>query len=115
VGTIEPMENNLDSLELEKSPRKLRRSRDGKLVAGVCAGVGGYLGVDPNLIRVGLAVFSFFGGSGVGLYVLAWLVLPEEGKQRSIAQDLIDNNKDNPKVQEAMAKTRDTLGSMSKR
>lgn len=105
------MENN----SLEKSSRKLRRTNDGRIIAGVCSGAGEFLGVDANLVRLGLAVFSIFGGSGIALYVLAWLLMPEEGHDKSIAQDVIDKNRDNPKVQDAMAKTKESFNSLSKR
>ncbi|HLZ36930.1 MAG TPA: PspC domain-containing protein [Mycobacteriales bacterium] len=43
----------------------LTRSRDDRVVAGVCGGVGRYLGVDPVLFRVLLPVLAVFGGSGI--------------------------------------------------
>jgi phage shock protein C len=48
------------------------------VIAGVCAGLGRYLGVDPVLLRVALVVLVLAGGSGVILYVLAWILVPEE-------------------------------------
>ncbi|MGW4423244.1 PspC domain-containing protein [Streptosporangium sp. NPDC004631] len=76
--------------------RQLRRTRDGRIIAGVASGLGRYIGIDPNIIRAVLAVASLFGGLGVGIYVIGWLLLPDEGKNRSILQDLVDRNKDNP-------------------
>ncbi|MFF5213500.1 PspC domain-containing protein [Streptosporangium sp. NPDC000396] len=84
--------------------RKLRRTRDGRIIAGVAAGLGRYIGIDPNIIRAALAVASFFGGLGVGIYAIGWLLLPDESKDRSIVQDLVDKNKDNPVWQDARAK-----------
>lgn len=108
------MENN--NIDIEKSSRKqLRRTREGRILAGVCSGAAEYLGVDANILRLGLAVFSVFGGSGIALYVLAWLLMPEEGQDKSIAQDVIDKNRDNPRVQDAMTKTKETFSSLSKR
>lgn len=78
------------------SVRQLRRTRDGRIIAGVASGLGRYIGIDPNIIRAVLAVASLFGGLGVGIYVIGWLLLPDEGKNRSILQDLVDRNKDNP-------------------
>jgi phage shock protein C len=111
-GTIEDMDNT----NLEKSPRKqLRRTREGRILAGVCSGAADYLGVDANILRLGLAVFSLLGGSGIALYVVAWVLMPEEGQDKSIAQDVIDKNRDNPRVQNAMTKTKETFSSLSKR
>lgn len=84
--------------------KQLRRTRDGRIVAGVASGLGRYIGIDPNIIRVALAVATFFGGLGVGIYAIGWLLLPDESKDRSIVQDLVDNNKDNPVWQDARAK-----------
>jgi phage shock protein PspC (stress-responsive transcriptional regulator) len=62
-----------------------RRSQDDRMLAGVCGGVGAYLGVDPVLLRVGFAVLTIFGGLGAVAYVALWLLLPEEGSDESIA------------------------------
>ena len=75
--------------ELQPHPmRQLRRARRGRIVAGVCSGIGEYVGVDPNIVRIALAIASFFGGLGIGVYAVAWLLIPEEGKSTSIVQDL---------------------------
>lgn len=66
--------------------RKLRRARDGRVLGGVCAGLGRGLGVDPVVIRVALAVLTFFGGMSALLYGAAWLLIPEEGKDRSVLE-----------------------------
>jgi phage shock protein PspC (stress-responsive transcriptional regulator) len=84
--------------------KQLRRTRDGRIVAGVASGLGRYIGIDPNIIRAALAVATFFGGLGVGIYAIGWLLLPDESKDRSIIQDLVDKNKDNPVWQDAKAK-----------
>jgi phage shock protein C len=60
------------------SRRVLRKSRDERVVAGVCGGIGRYLGVDPILIRVAFVVLAVGGGLGFLLYGLAWLVIPNE-------------------------------------
>ena len=58
---------------------KLRRSRNDRMLAGVCAGLGGYLGVDPVVVRLLWAVGTFFSlGTGLLIYVLAWIIIPEE-------------------------------------
>ncbi|WP_459805133.1 PspC domain-containing protein [Herbidospora sp. RD11066] len=97
--------------------KQLRRTRNGRIVAGVCSGVGQYIGIDANILRIVLAVASFFGGLGIGVYAVAWLLIPSEEKDASIVQDLIDKNKDNPtwldakaKAQEGWAKATKTYG-----
>jgi phage shock protein PspC (stress-responsive transcriptional regulator) len=72
----------------------LVRRRDNRIVAGVCAGLADYLGMDVNLVRVLVAVVSMFTvGTGVLAYLVAWAVIPEQGQQTSIAEDLISKNR----------------------
>ena len=66
----------------------LRRSRRNRKVVGVAGGLGEWAGLDPLLIRVLFVVLTVFGGSGVLLYGLAWLLVPEEGQTESEGQRL---------------------------
>ncbi|MFC7384097.1 PspC domain-containing protein [Sphaerisporangium rhizosphaerae] len=75
------------------STKELRRTREGRIVAGVCSGAAEFTGIDANILRLALAVATFFGGLGVGIYAVAWLLIPEEGKNGSIVQDLINKQK----------------------
>lgn len=59
-------------------PRVLRRSRDDRVIGGVCAGLGRYLGVDPVLLRIAFVVLAIAGGGGVILYIVGWVLIPEE-------------------------------------
>jgi phage shock protein PspC (stress-responsive transcriptional regulator) len=75
--------------------RVLVRSRDNRIIAGVCAGVAGYLRIDVNLVRL-LAVVLAIATGGLGavlVYLVAWAVIPEEGQRRSIIEDLISKNR----------------------
>ncbi|MGO9295835.1 MAG: PspC domain-containing protein [Streptosporangiaceae bacterium] len=70
--------------------KQLIRPRHGRMLAGVCAGVGSYFGIDANLVRLILAVITVFtGGFGVLAYLVAWVVIPEEGETGSIAENLV--------------------------
>lgn len=71
--------------------RKLRRSADHRIIAGVCGGIAEYLNVDANLIRLAFVVFTLFALSGVLLYILAWLLMPEEGTDGSLAEQIVRN------------------------
>ncbi|GAA4193721.1 PspC domain-containing protein [Microbispora amethystogenes] len=55
--------------------RVLSRHRDGRMITGVCAGLGRYTGIDPVLFRVGFAVLVLASGIGVMLYVAAFLLM----------------------------------------
>jgi phage shock protein PspC (stress-responsive transcriptional regulator) len=69
--------------------RELSRPVDDRMLAGVASGVARYLSVDVTLVRIVLAVLVFVGGAGVPIYLAGWLLIPEDGADRSIASDLI--------------------------
>jgi phage shock protein PspC (stress-responsive transcriptional regulator) len=72
----------------------LVRRRDNRIVAGVCAGLADYTGIDVNLLRVIVAALTLFtAGTGVLAYAIAWLVIPEEGQKTSIAEDFVNKNR----------------------
>ncbi|HEV8419999.1 MAG TPA: PspC domain-containing protein [Actinomycetota bacterium] len=60
------------------TPHVLRRSRHDRMIAGVCGGLGRYLGVDPILLRIAFVVLAIAGGSGILIYIVAIIVIPEE-------------------------------------
>ena len=59
--------------------RRLERARDGKRIAGVCAGLSAYTGIDVTLIRVGFVIFAFT-GIGELVYLLLWIFAPKAAK-----------------------------------
>ena len=73
----------------------LMRTRDGRMLAGVCAGVADYFGLDVTLVRVIWAVVSVItGGAGVLAYLVAWIIIPDEGQKGSIAENMVGENQD---------------------
>ncbi len=61
------------------SPRRLTRSRDDKVVAGVCGGLARYLNVDPSVVRILTVVASLLtSGAALLVYVVAVVVMPED-------------------------------------
>lgn len=64
---------------------QLRRSGDDKMLAGVAGGIARYLGADVTLVRVITAALALFTGAGAALYLVAWLLIPAEGYDQSIA------------------------------
>lgn len=71
-----------------KDVQSWRRSRSDRMVAGVCGGIGRALDIDPVLIRVVMAVLIIV-GPGALFYAAAWLLMPDEGSDRSPAQNLL--------------------------
>jgi phage shock protein PspC (stress-responsive transcriptional regulator) len=58
--------------------KQLSRPKHNRVIAGVCSGIGEYLGVDPVVIRLLLVVATLMGGSGILIYLVAWVLIPEE-------------------------------------
>ena len=59
-----------------KEIKRLYRSGKDKVIAGVCGGIGEYLNVDPVIIRLLWAVSVLFYGTGLLLYIIAWIIIP---------------------------------------
>jgi phage shock protein PspC (stress-responsive transcriptional regulator) len=59
------------------------------MVAGVAAGLADFFDVDPTLVRVGFVVLSCLGGLAIPLYLAGWLLIPEEGTDLSVAEELL--------------------------
>lgn len=57
--------------------KRLMRSLSDKKVAGVCGGVGKYLGIDSTLVRIVMLLLAFLGGSGLLIYLIMWICMPE--------------------------------------
>jgi len=58
--------------------KKLYRSRKDKIIGGVCGGLGKYFDIDPVLIRVLFVFLTFFHGSGIILYLILLIIVPQE-------------------------------------
>ncbi len=75
----------------ESAFSRIFRPHDGRMITGTAAGIASHLGLDPTIVRVLFVLLAVIGGAGVPLYLAAWLLIPEEGAERSIASDLIDH------------------------
>ena len=65
---------------VHKMDKKLTRSTDDKMVAGVAAGIAAYFGIDTTLVRLLFVLFAFLGGPGLLVYLIMWIFMPEESK-----------------------------------
>jgi phage shock protein C len=63
-----------------EEPRKLYRSRSQRMLAGVCGGLAEYFNVDATLIRVLFLILAVFGGTGLVIDVVMWLIVPDVNK-----------------------------------
>jgi phage shock protein PspC (stress-responsive transcriptional regulator) len=68
---------------------RLHRGGPHRMLAGVAVGLADYFDIDPTLVRVGFVVLSFLGGLAVPLYLAGWLLIPEEGAEQSVAEELL--------------------------
>ena len=73
-GLVRETDTFLGDRVMEK---RLYRSRTDRTLAGVCGGIAEYLGWDPTLVRVGWIILTLLGGSGILIYLIMWLVMPE--------------------------------------
>jgi phage shock protein PspC (stress-responsive transcriptional regulator) len=76
--------------------RRLERSRSDRMVAGVSGGLARYFEIHPAVFRVGFVVLTLLGGAGILLYAAAALVIPDEGKEDSIASAALRDRRDRP-------------------
>ena len=58
--------------------KKLRRSRTDRSIAGVCAGLANYFGIDTTAMRILMVLLTVFGGMSLWVYIILWLLIPEE-------------------------------------
>ncbi len=72
--------------EQPAAPRPLRRRGDDRVLGGVASGLADYFNVDPLLVRIGFVGLMVFNGLGLGLYLLAWLLVPTDTDGRSVVQ-----------------------------
>ena len=97
----DPQRDDFDAGRL-RTIADMRRSRDDRVLAGVCSGAAKYLNVDPVVIRVIIAVLTFVGLSGLILYGAAWMFLPSEDADHnvepSVAADWFNLDKNEEQV-----------------
>jgi phage shock protein C len=58
--------------------KKLYRSQTERSVAGVCGGLADYFELDPTIVRIAFVALALLGGPGILIYIVLWLVVPEE-------------------------------------
>ncbi len=74
------------SQRADTSPRLLRRRTTDRVMGGVGGGLGDYFNVDPLLFRIGFVGLMIFGGAGLVLYLIGWILIPAEGNDHSMLE-----------------------------
>jgi phage shock protein PspC (stress-responsive transcriptional regulator) len=80
----------------EAPPRRLVRVDEGRWLGGVAAGLGRYFDVNPLVYRIAFAALALAGGTGLLLYIAAYLVIPGEHDEESIAVEALSKHREHP-------------------
>lgn len=87
---------------------KLLRSRDRRIIAGVCGGLAEYFEIDVTWVRLGALVASLFSaGIVIALYVVAWLTLPDQASGETGADQIYDRYGDYRRLRDERANRQD--------
>ena len=72
--------------------RRLSRSKTDTMIGGVCGGLGAYFNIDPTLVRLAFVLLAVFGGSGLLIYFIMWIIVPEEGRVPGTPNEIMHDN-----------------------
>ena len=79
-----------------RAAQAARPPTEGRWLGGVAAGLGRYFDVNPLVYRIAFAALALVGGTGLLLYLAAWLVIPGEDDDESIAVEALRGRRDHP-------------------
>ena len=77
---------------MSMSETRLTRSNSDRVIAGVCGGLAAYLDIDSVLVRLAFVVLLFASGIGLPIYVILWIVMPEQDSDSSSDAEVIQKN-----------------------
>lgn len=86
----------MDTTDTVRAPRRLARPSEGRWLGGVAAALGDYFDLSPTIYRVAFVALALAGGTGVLLYVAAWLVIPDAREESSVAERMLRDHADRP-------------------
>ena len=82
---------------MKNETKKLYRSKENKIIAGVCGGIAEHFSIDPIWIRLVAVLLALADGIGIVLYILAWILIPQNPKQKETkktkAEEVVSNIK----------------------
>jgi phage shock protein C len=82
---------NIRTNQSQQEPRLLRRPASGRILGGVAAGLARYFAIDVVHVRIILVALSFLAGAAVPLYLAAWALIPAEGSDIAIADEVLNH------------------------
>jgi phage shock protein PspC (stress-responsive transcriptional regulator) len=81
MGSVNDFKENTEDSDTQlpsaRTDKKLFRDMDDRIIGGVCAGIGHYFNTEPRWIRAIAILIVFFGGSGLLIYAILWIVIPK--------------------------------------
>lgn len=92
VRTAHDRSMTMHEPQMETGP-VLRRPAEGRIIAGVAAGVADYFGVDVAVVRIAFVVLALVGGAGIPAYLAAWLLIPSEEERYSAAEQWLHSHR----------------------
>lgn len=78
--------------EEKQASFKLYRSETDRIIGGVAGGLGEYFNIDPVIIRIIFIALTVFGGGGIPLYLILWVVIPTQSRIQSNTRDTVREN-----------------------
>jgi phage shock protein C len=82
---------NIRTNQSQEEPRLLRRPADGRILGGVAAGLARYYALNVTHVRIILVALSFLAGAAIPLYLAAWMLIPAEGSETAIADEILSH------------------------
>jgi phage shock protein C len=82
---------NIRTNQAQKGPRLLRRPASGRILGGVAAGLARYFALNVTHVRIILVALSFLAGAAIPLYLAAWVLIPAEGSDTAIADEILSH------------------------
>ncbi len=84
METVNDTHPPTDTPPYRRPGNRLTRSTDDKVVGGLAGGLGRYFGIDPVVFRIAFVVLTLAGGSGILLYLVGWLMIPDDAGGNAI-------------------------------
>ena len=72
--------------------KRLYRSRDDRMIWGVCGGIAKYFGIDPTVVRLITVLLLFAGGAGILGYIILTIVVPLESSSATVPREVVKEN-----------------------
>jgi phage shock protein C len=78
--------------------KRIFRSRNDRMVGGVAGGLAAYFNTDPLFVRLGFALLTLINGIGIMIYLILWLLLPNEDSATADSRTQVRENIDEMRV-----------------